>query len=176
MKLIKHLPNLIKTILFSIILLSLLVSCQKDNDYGEEYDYSIDVNLANETDWDLADEILILINNHRASIGLSEIDIDYDYASAYAVEHTKYMIENNLVNHDNFSYRSGALKERGATSVGENVAYGYSNAEDVVFAWLHSPAHKGIIEGNYTHSGFGVIQNENGTYFFTQLFTKNPKE
>ena len=179
MKLIIHLPKLLKTILFSFILLSLLVSCQKDDsfdDYNEEYDYSIDLNLANETDWVLANEILVLINNHRASLGLTEIEIDYDYASAYAVEHTNYMIENNLVNHDNFGYRSGALKDRGAISVGENVAYGYTNAEDVVYAWLHSPTHKNIIEGDYSHLGFGVIQNENGTYFFTQLFTKNLKE
>ena len=153
-----------------MVFMFMVSSCTKDDSIVEEANYSIDLNLAQETDWLLADDILVLINEHRTSLGLSTIKRDQQYASAYAVDHTKYMIENNRVNHDNFGVRSAALKNNGAKRVGENVAYGYGSAEDVVYAWLHSPAHKDIIEGNYTHSGFGVIPNENGTYFFTQLF------
>ncbi len=154
-----------------MVLMFMVASCSKDDSAAlEEANYSIDLNLAQETDWLLADDILILINEHRASIGLSAIKRDQQYASAYAVDHTKYMIENKRVNHDNFGIRSAALKNNGAKRVGENVAYGYETAQDVVYAWLHSPAHKDIIEGDYTHSGFGVIPNENGTYFYTQLF------
>ena len=120
---------------------------------NDETNYTIDLNLAQETDWLLADDILVLINEHRTSLGLSTIKRDQQYASAYAVDHTKYMIENNRVNHDNFGVRSAALKDNGAKRVGENVAYGYETAEDVVYAWLHSPTHKDIIEGDYTHSG-----------------------
>ncbi len=153
-----------------MVLMFIVTSCSKDDNIVEEANYSIDLNLAQETDWLLADDILVLINEHRTSLGLTKIKRDQQYASAYAVDHTKYMIENNRVNHDNFGVRSAALKDNGAKRVGENVAYGYETAEDVVYAWLHSPAHKDIIEGDYTHSGFGVIPNENGTYFYTQLF------
>lgn len=152
-------------------LLLLVTSCSKDDSVAiEAADYSINLNLAQETDWEMADEILRLVNDHRASIGLSSIERDQQYASAHAVKHTQYMIEMNRINHDNFGQRSEALKQKGAIRVGENVANGYDTAEAVVYAWLHSPSHKDIIEGNYTHSGFGVIQNENGSYFFTQLF------
>jgi len=160
-----------KISLLTIVLMFFVTSCSKDDSLAnDETNYTIDLNLAQETDWLLADDILVLINEHRTSLGLSTIKSDQQYASAYAVDHTKYMIENNIVNHDNFGTRSAALKDNGARRVGENVAYGYETAEDVVYAWLHSPAHKDIIEGDYTHSGFGVMQNDDGRYFFTQLF------
>ncbi len=149
----------------------LFTSCSKDEiETTQEANYSIDLNLAQETNWEIADEILVLINEHRVSVGLSEIKRDQQYASAYAVDHTKYMIEVNEINHDYFNVRSEGLKDRGAVRVGENVANGYTSAEAVVNAWLNSPTHLAIIEGNYTHSGFGIIANDNGTYFFTQLF------
>ena len=68
--------------------------------------------------------------------------------------------------------RSEALKSKGAITVGENVAYGYNSAEDVVTAWLNSTSHRNIIEGNFTHSGFGVIAAQGNRYYFTQLFYK----
>jgi len=154
-----------------MVFMFVVSSCTKDeSELISEAKYSIDLNLAQETDWILADEILFLINRHRDSLGLSAISRDQQYASAYAVDHTKYMIEKNQINHDNFSFRSAALKDNGANTVAENVAFGYSSAEDVVRAWLNSPAHRRIIEGSYTHSGFGVISNDHGSYFFTQLF------
>lgn len=152
-------------------LICLVASCSKEESVApEEANLSIDLNLANETDWLLADDILALVNDHRLGMGLTVIKRDQTYASAYAVEHTKYMINRSQINHDNFSKRSKALKDRGALIVGENVAYGYDNAEDVVHAWLNSSGHKKIIEGEYTHSGFGVIKDTNGNYYFTQLF------
>ncbi len=154
-----------------MVFMCLVTSCQKDEGVAsEEVNYSIDLNLAQETDWRMADEILVRINEHRTSIGLSEIIKDQQYASAYAVDHTQYMIDIERINHDNFSVRSKALKDRGAKVVGENVAFGYTTAEAVVTAWLNSEGHREIIEGNYTHSGFGIMKSSKGKYYFTQLF------
>lgn len=164
--------KLIKTSLLAVALLFLATSCSKDDieTATEATNYSIDLSLSQKTNWEVADRILELVNEHRQSIGLSTIISDPQYASAYAVDHTDYMIEVDQISHDHFNYRSAAMRDRGAHRVGENVANGYSTAEAVVYAWLNSPSHKEIIEGNYTHSGFGVIPNENGTFFFTQLF------
>lgn len=163
--------KLFRNSLLVITLLFTLASCTKDeNAFVDEANYSIDLNLANETDWQMANEILVIINEHRASIGLLAIQSDQQYASAYAVDHTQYMIKISQINHDNFELRKKALMDRGAVAVSENVASGYTTAEDVVTAWLNSPSHRRTIEGKYTHSGFGVMQNDRGTYFFTQLF------
>ncbi|MBT8255964.1 MAG: CAP domain-containing protein [Bacteroidia bacterium] len=163
--------KLLKTTLVALVLIVTTASCTKDEtQVVEEANFGIDVNLAMETDWQMADEILTLVNEYRTSIGLSALKRDQQYASAYAVDHTQYMIDISKINHDNFGVRSKALKDRGAQSVGENVAMGYTKAENLVNAWLNSPSHRGVIEGNYTHSGFGVIQNDRGIYYFTQLF------
>ena len=160
-----------KLSLLALAFMFLFTSCSKDDiETTQEANYSIDLNLAQETNWEIANRILDLVNQHRVSVGLATIQADQQYASAYAVDHTKYMIDMNQINHDYFSVRSAALKDRGALHVGENVANGYSSAEAVVNAWLNSPSHLDIIEGNFTHSGFGVVPNDNGTFFFTQLF------
>ena len=161
----------LRTSLLAMALLCLITSCQKDEGVStEELNYTIDLNLASETDWEMADEILALVNEHRLSQGLSEIKKDTQYASAYAVDHSKYMIEMAQINHDNFPIRRAGLVDQGASIVGENVAFGYTTAEQVVGAWLNSPGHKQVIESNFTHSGFGVLKTANGNYYFTQLF------
>jgi len=164
--------KLIKTSLLAMALVCLAASCSKDatEEFPQETNYVIDLNLAMQTDWEMADEILVLVNEHRSSLGLDAIKRDQQYASAYAVDHTMYMIDVNNINHDNFSERAQALKDRGAKMVAENVAYGYRSAESVVNAWLNSPGHRRVIEGQYTHSGFGVLKNSDGRYFYTQLF------
>jgi uncharacterized protein YkwD len=164
--------KLIKTSLLAMALVFLAASCSKDapEEITQETNYVIDLNLAMQTDWVMADEILLLVNDHRATLGLDAIKRDQQYASAYAVDHTMYMIDVNNINHDNFVERSKALKDRGAKKVAENVAYGYSSADKVVNAWLNSPGHRRVIEGDYTHSGFGVLQNNEGHYYYTQLF------
>lgn len=154
-----------------MVFMTLVTSCQKDEGVEtESSNITIDLNLALETDWVMADAILVLVNEHRASVGLAEIARDQQYASAYAVDHTQYMIDMKRINHDNFGTRSEALKQRGAKVVGENVAFGYNSAEAVVNAWLNSESHRNIIEGNYTHSGFGIMKSPEGKYYFTQLF------
>lgn len=148
------------------------ISCSKDEPITEEQstDLSIDLSLANKTDWQMAQEILTVVNEHRASINLPALRLDRRYASAYAVAHTDYMISNDQISHDNFSERSSGLRSQGASKVGETVAYGYQSADALVNAWLNSPSHKKVLEGNYTHAGFGVVPNEDGNLYFTQLF------
>lgn len=163
-----------ETKLRGLMVLSMLVfftSCSKDEiEQNEAVTYEIDLSIVQKNDTKMSEEIMVLVNSHRASIGLTPLIMDQAYASAYAVDHTDYMISLSQINHDNFHIRSEALKSRGAVRVGENVAYGYDNAESVVNGWLNSPSHREIIEGNFTHSGFGVFQNDQGRYFFTQLF------
>ncbi|MEZ4857537.1 MAG: CAP domain-containing protein [Flavobacteriaceae bacterium] len=165
----------LKCTLLFVPLTIIMMSCSIDtslNEMKEDYHPSIDLSLSQQTDWPMAIEILNLINNYRLSIGLSKIKVDYQLASAYAVSHTKYMIEKNELNHDNFQIRSKGMINSGALLVSENVAFGYNNPESVVNAWINSPSHKSVIEGNYTHSGFGILKDTNGKYYFTQLFYK----
>ncbi len=168
-----------KTFKLTLIYLTLLMifsSCSKDEGVDTDPNTStanpqsaVQLSLAQESDWPFALEILQLINEHRRTLELNDLAADRSHATALAVEHAHYMIAQGKISHNNFAYRSNILKNLGAVSVGENVAYGYSAAETLVQAWLNSPSHRQVIEGPYTDAGFGIIEDERGVYYFTML-------
>jgi hypothetical protein len=80
--------------------------------------YEVDIDLAMETNWILANQVTGCLNAYRQSKNLRIFIEDSGYASAYAVEHSMYMSNLGRINHDDFGYRSQALKERGAKKSG----------------------------------------------------------
>lgn len=121
---------------------------------------------------DISQEILIHINAYRKTLGLNSL-IDNITAKAQALSHTEYQATNRKINHDNSSSRAASIFElENASFYGENVAFGYSNIEKLVQAWINSESHRVNIEGDFTYSGIGTIVNEQGVLYFTQVFFK----
>jgi len=117
-------------------------------------------------------EILELINAHRITEGLSSLN-NHGTIKAVAYTHTDYMVEVNNVSHDNFYQRKNSLIDNAnASSVSENVAYAYSSAESVVNAWLNSEGHRNTIEGDFTDFDISAEKNEEGKWYFTNIFVK----
>ena len=117
-------------------------------------------------------EIMELINAYRISEGLTALN-NKELIKGQAYSHTDYMVVNDNVSHDHFYARKEYLvNNMGAQTVAENVAYGYSSAESVVNAWLNSEGHKQNIEGDYTDFEISAEQNEQGKWYFTNIFVK----
>lgn len=117
-------------------------------------------------------EILELINDHRLSSGLSPLK-NMDVIKSQAYSHTDYMVDNDVVSHDNFYQRKNFLMNTaGAKAVSENVAYGFTSAQSVVNAWLNSEGHKDNIEGNFTNFDISAEQNAEGKWYYTNIFIK----
>ena len=117
-------------------------------------------------------EIMELINAHRITQGLPTLN-EHNTVKAVAFTHTDYMIEVDNVSHDNFFQRKESLQvNANASVVSENVAYGFSSAQSVVNAWLNSPSHKDNIEGDYTDFDISAEQNNEGKWYFTNIFIK----
>ena len=90
-----------------------------------------------------------------------------------AHSHNLNMIEIHQISHNGFGLRSGFLMSKtGALTVFENVAYGYSNAQSMVNAWLNSPTHKEVIEGNSTHFDISIDSGNLGRKYATNIFIK----
>ena len=53
---------------------------------------------------------------------------------------------------------------------GENLAYGFDTAEDVVDAWMNSPTHRDNILYDEFEKGAISIYEENGTYYWAQQY------
>ncbi|OXB02438.1 CAP domain-containing protein [Flavobacterium pectinovorum] len=117
-------------------------------------------------------ETMKLINDYRVSIGLNPLE-RINHISYKSEEHNKYMIANNVMNHNDFVARSENIMELlGAKKVGENVAYGYQTSAAVLKGWLDSAGHKENIEGDYTHFGLAVTTDASGKKYYTNIFAK----
>ena len=150
-----------------------LTSCSKDSIQDEVTAYDQVVTEKAEYDYNTIEaEILHELNTYRKALGLSELKALAEL-SVESEGHNEYMIEEGVVSHDNFSLRASKLMNRvGAKSVAENVGYGYSTSKAVVNAWLKSKGHRENVEGNYTHFGISVRQDEDGKNYFTNIFIK----
>ncbi|WP_204251786.1 CAP domain-containing protein [Flavobacterium tistrianum] len=129
--------------------------------------------VANYTYNDTEIETMRLINEYRMSIGLNSLE-RVNHISFKCEEHNKYMIANNVVDHNDFVARSSNMTSvLGAKKVGENVAYNYKTPEAALKAWLDSPGHKENIEGDFTHFGLSVTTDPaTGKKYYTNIFVK----
>jgi uncharacterized protein YkwD len=115
-------------------------------------------------------ELLNLVNDHRTQLGLNKLN-SIGLISKEAEGHSNYMVEKNVVSHDNFDLRAKNLFENlGTINVGENVAYGYLTANGLINAWLSSLDHRIILENeNFTDFGISARMNVSGRYYFTLI-------
>ena len=117
------------------------------------------------------------INEYRQSQNLPPLSLN-STISQQARLHSQAMAEGNIpFSHEGFDGRIAEISQTiPYSSVAENVAtnQGYANpARQAVSGWLDSPGHYKNIVGNYDLTGIGVVENEVGEYYFTQIFLKS---
>jgi uncharacterized protein YkwD len=110
------------------------------------------------------------IDRYRQSLNLPPLTID-PAISAQARAHSQEMAQAGTLTH---TMDSVDLQRKYPTAA-ENIA----NTQDypqpdriAVQDWIASPAHQQNIIGNYNLTGIGVAKNDQGEYFFTQIFIK----
>lgn len=164
MKAAKLLPFL------AIVALLGFSSCSTETSIDDQID-AISLPIAPEAK-QIEIEIMELINAYRINEGLNALN-DHNTVKAVAYTHTDYMRVVNNVSHDNFFQRKQSLQANASANiVSENVAYGFNSAESVVNAWVNSPTHRDTIEGDYTDFDVSAEQNNEGQWYFTNIFIK----
>ena len=160
---------------YFLLIVLFLYSCSK-NDLQ---------NPVNESELSSTEELLLLstevhspqeaalfqmINAYRISLNMNPFIFD-NVSLYYAKEHSTYMASKGTTSHAKFGKRAEQIsKLSGAEFVAENVAKDYDTIELAFEAWLESNGHRKNIEGDYTHSAVGIVENEVGDLYFTQLF------
>ena len=115
-------------------------------------------------------ELLGIVNAHRKTLGQSILEFS-PVAYEHANDHGDYMVATGKLSHHNFSARAMRItEETNAEFVGENVAKGYPTATEAFSNWMASPSHKATMEDDFTHTAISVKVDNNGTYYYTQLF------
>lgn len=112
-----------------------------------------------------ASSLLIDSNRARTSNNQANLLIN-DQLMAAAQAKADDMVSRNYWSHvtpDNqtpwiFIDRAGYSYQK----AGENLAYGFSESDDIVKGWLNSPTHKAnLLDSNYQEVGFGIATSEN---------------
>jgi uncharacterized protein YkwD len=153
----------VKILLLFISLL--LISCSKSQDQEIYPQYSY--NFSKEER-----DVMHVTNVYRNSIELDTLKSN-QHIAYLCYEHNDYMIVQDTITHDYFCERSdNIIKTLNADNVGEVLAYNYTSPQSVLNAWINSPLHRNIIEGNFTHFGVSIKQDSNGRKYYTFIFAK----
>ncbi len=127
--------------------------------------------------WELVESIHQEVNEFRhAAQGLQPLRLN-PIISAQARQHSLEMARTgSALSHAGFDDRLKEIGEKLSYRAGaENVAasIGHENpARTVVEGWQTSPGHRKNMLGDFTLTGIGIAQSEQGSYFITQIFLK----
>ena len=126
---------------------------------------------------DLASQVVNLINQYRASKGLSQLALSSSLTASSEWK-SLHMAGYGYFAHDDPAppVARGAYQRAkdcgfSGTTWGENIAYGYTTAQAVVNGWLGSAGHRANIENSsFKTTGVGVATNSSGQLYWTQNF------
>ena len=118
-------------------------------------------------------DVLALVNSERKANGLSTLSMDEELMDAAMQRAAEGMV---YFSHErpNGNLYYTLLQENGiqATKSGENIAYGYPSASEVMNGWMNSQGHRANILSKESKAiGIGCFVQENGTVIWVQLFT-----
>lgn len=119
-------------------------------------------------------EVFRLVNQYRASLGLSELEWS-DVIAEQCRIHSQNMASGALeFNHGGFDQRIAAIDAvipyRFSAENLAKIADFDNPAQVALESWLDSPGHKENIEDNFDMTGVGVAKQGDNTYYFTQIF------
>lgn len=134
----------------------------------------LEIEKSSENESSIINEVLQYVNQYRKEVGLQPLQLS-NKLNNVAKLRSKEMAESGIVEHirPNGTECFSIFDEYGikATSMGENIAYGYQTAQSVTEAWKNSQGHyENMVKSSYKYIGIGLAES-NGDYFWTQLFS-----
>lgn len=114
-----------------------------------------------------ASQLLQATNSERSKDHESSLQLSDKLAAAAAAKAAD-MVQKNYWAHESPSgetpWQFIVASGYSYNEAGENLAYGFSSADGVLDAWMHSPEHRAnILDADYSEVGFGVAQSPDFT-------------
>jgi uncharacterized protein YkwD len=121
----------------------------------------------------LMSEVVTMTNQQRRANGCGPLAVDRDLTIA-SIRQSLYMARTGVFSHvwlDGTTFVARSHAAGYGQPSGENIAWGYPSAADVIAAWMASPSHRENILNCGAHSiGTGVAYSETGLPYYTQVF------
>ena len=104
-----------------------------------------------------SEQFLCLINNYRTANALKPLAYNA-LLNTTALNHSNWMNTNNIFSHtgENDSTYTARCRLAGGSCKAENLANGFSSAQNLLEMWQNSPLHNANMLGNYTQLGLGI--------------------
>lgn len=122
-----------------------------------------------------ATELLALHNTLRATKNVGRLELNVKLCQA-AQKHAEWMaLENTLSHAGNNTTPFKRIADTGyeATTIGENIAYGYQDTKGVMNGWFNSPGHyKNMMNPDYLEMGAGKATASDGTTYWCTVFAR----
>jgi uncharacterized protein YkwD len=121
----------------------------------------------------LMSEVVTRTNQQRGQNGCGQLAVDRELTIA-SVRQSFYMARTGLFSHvwrDGTTFVARSRAAGYGQPSGENIAWGYRTADEVLAAWMASPSHRAnILNCGAQSIGTGVVYGANGVPYFTQVF------
>ncbi|MDE5082886.1 MAG: CAP domain-containing protein, partial [Trichodesmium sp. St18_bin1] len=116
------------------------------------------------------------INKYRKSRNLPMLQWDGNIAQESRIHAQQMATRKTTFSHDGFKKRVEIISQKiPYKAAAENIAVnmGFSNpGEKAVIGWINSPGHHKNIVGDFNLTGIGIAKNNEGKYYFNQIFIK----
>ena len=116
------------------------------------------------------------INKYRKSRNLPMLQWDGNIAQESRIHAQQMATRKTTFSHDGFKKRVEIISQKiPYKAAAENIAVnmGFSNpGEKAVVGWINSPGHHKNIVGDFNLTGIGIAKNNEGKYYFNQIFIK----
>jgi uncharacterized protein YkwD len=120
----------------------------------------------------LMSQVVTMTNQQRHAHGCGQVAVDRELTVA-SIRQSRYMARTGIFTHvwrdgSTFVTRSHAAGYQ--QPAGENIAWGYPTAAEVVAAWMASPRHRAnILNCGARSIGSGVVYGPTGIPYFTEV-------
>lgn len=121
----------------------------------------------------LMHQVIRLTNRERVAAGCEKLSVDHELIVASAAQ-SYYMARTRLFSHvwrDGSTFAMRAERAGYRAPAGENIAWGYPTAAEVMRAWMASPGHRAnILNCGARKMGAAIVYASDGTPYYTQTF------
>ncbi len=121
-------------------------------------------------------EVLRIVNEERAKEGLKPLEFGYHFYECAVVRANECLTSFSHTRPDGSSCFTvfDQFNVSGFYTAGENIAYNYTSAANVMKGWMNSPGHRSnILHPDFTHIAIAMVETYEGSghYSAVQLFT-----
>jgi uncharacterized protein YkwD len=121
----------------------------------------------------LEDQVFTIVNQERVKNGCRVLRNDDRLRTAARAQSLDMVTYNYFshTGHDGSSFVDRQKRAGYTAAGGENIAWGFGTAKDVMVAWMNSTGHRAnILNCAYLATGVGVARKSDGTVYWTQEF------